>query len=693
MYQRLFLFLYLCLPFAASAQSPAADSAWMMANYTKREVYIPVRDGIRLYTAIYEPKAGGKHPFLLNRSPYSIAPYGEDHYKAFWNTHYMNYLKENYIIVLQDVRGKYMSEGEFMDVRPYNPNKKGKETDEASDTWDVVDWLLKNVKNNNGKVGVWGISYPGYYATMAALSGHPAIKAVSPQAPVTEWFLGDDFHHNGAFMEMNGFSFYSGFGKHRPSPTTKGATGYHPFTSDNYKFYLSMGSLKNLAAALNDSVQFWNELYDHPNYDQWWQDRNTRKWVQHIPSHIATLEVGGLFDAEDCFGAWNLYKAIEKKTDNNNKIVMGPWSHGGWARGAGEYLGNVRFGLKNSEWYQKNVELPFFNYYLLGKGDINKIHEATIFFSGANKWKTFTSWPPEGEHEQAMYMYGDGSLSWNPSSAKEVNVTPTIAEIDATLENRMNYFTKLYGSKEKLEKASGKTINELKNEYREQIKEQMIIQRSIDGGNKNVSYKEYISDPAKPVPYTEGTQTHRTAEYMTDDQRFATTRPDVLVFQTDSLDHDVTLAGPVVADLFASISTTDVDFVVKLIDVFPDNFAYNDTTDGKGNGKGYPMAGYEMLVRGEIMRGRYRNSFEKPEAFVPDQVIEVKYKLPDVAHVFKKGHRIMVQVQSSWFPLADRNPQQFVDIYHCDNKDFVQCDIKLFLSKEHPSKIILPVLK
>ncbi len=626
MKQFLALLCLIATPLGLFAQDHSADSAWMATHYTKKEVYIPMRDGIRLYTAIYEPIAKGKHPILMCRTPYSIAPYGEDKFKAFWNSHYMAYLKENYIMVYQDVRGRYMSEGDFMDVRPYNPNKKGKETDEASDTYDAIDWLLTHVKNNNARVGVFGISYPGYYATMAALSGHPALKAVSPQAPVTEWFLGDDFHHNGVFMEMDAFNFYSGFGKPRPYPTTKGASGYQFTVKDNYKFYLDMGALSNLAAVMGDSMKFWNDMYNHPNYDQWWQDRNTRKFVQYIPPHIATLEVGGLFDAEDCYGAWNLYKAIERKTDNNNKLVMGPWSHGGWARGAGEYLGNVRFGLKNSEFYQNNVEIPFFNHYLLKNGDAFNISEATIFFSGLNRWRSFSQWPPVDEHARPMYLQANGGLSWDKPGASE-------------------------------------------------------------------GYRKYTSDPAKPVPYTQDVHFGRTAEYMTDDQRFAARRPDVLVYQTDSLAHDVTLAGPLVADLFTSISTTDADFVVKLIDVFPDNFTYNDTTDGKGNGKTYPMGGYQMLVRAEIMRGRYRNSFEKPEAFIPGDVTEVEYKLPDVAHVFKKGHRIMVQIQSTWFPLADRNPQQFVDIYKSDNSAFVPCDIKIWSDKDHASRIILPVLR
>jgi uncharacterized protein len=606
----------------------ARDSAWLYKHYNKKEVYIPMRDGKKLFTAIYQPRAAGMHPILFNRTPYSVAPYGEKKYKNFWKTHYMTYFKENYIVVLQDVRGKFMSEGDFEDVRPYDPHLAGKETDEASDTYDAIEWLIKNVKNNNGKVGMWGISYPGFYATMGALSAHPALKAVSPQAPVTEWFIGDDFHHNGAFMEMDAFNFYSGFGKPRRNLTTSFLSGFQYNTKNNYQFYLNNGTLKNLAALMGDSIKFWKELYDHPNYDNWWKARNTRNFAQHIPDHIATLVVGGLFDAEDCFGAWNLYKAIEEKAHNNNKLVMGPWSHGGWARGSGEYLGNVRFGGKNSEWYQQHIEVPFFNYYLLGKGSIDNVKEANIFFTGINKWKTFSKWPPENKENQNVYLEADGSLS-----------------------------------------------------------------RSAPQANDRYGYQKYVSDPAKPVPYAEGIHMGRTAEYMTDDQRFAARRPDVLVYQSEPLQHDLTVAGPVVADLYTAISTTDADFVVKLVDVFPDNFSYNDTIDGPGNGKNYTMGGYQMLVRGEIMRGRYRNSFTRPEAFNPGQITEVKYTLPDVAHVFKKGHRMMVQVQSSWFPLADRNPQQFVDIYHCDESDFCPAQVKIYSSEEHPSKIVLPVLR
>lgn len=617
-------------PFVATAQSAKnADSAWLLSHYTKQEVYIPMRDGKKLYTTIYAPKSDKEqHPILMNRTPYSIAPYGETKFKAFWTNHYMSYFRKEYIIVLQDVRGKMMSEGEYVDVRPYNPNKKNNDIDEASDTYDAIEWLLKNVKNNNGNVGIFGISYPGFYATMGALSQHPAMKASSPQAPVTEWFIGDDFHHNGALMVMDAFNFYSSFGKPRPKPTTTYSSGFQYYTKDAYKFYLETGPIKNLAKLMGDSVEFWKDLYAHPNYDQWWQVRNTRKYVQHIPDGVATLVVGGLFDAEDCFGAWELYKSIERKAHNNNKLVMGPWSHGGWSRNSGEYLGNVRFGSNTAKWYQENLEIPFFEYYLRGKGDINKIPEASIFFTGANEWRSFNSWPPTRHTDKEMYLHKNGTLSYTTPSASD---------------------------------RSG--------------------------------YSEYLSDPNKPVPFTDGVITRRTSEYMTDDQRFSSYRTDVLTFTTNVLNKDLSIAGAITANLFTSISTTDADFIVKIIDVFPDKFSYTDSIDGKGNGKDYPMGGYQMLVRGEIMRGRYRNSYEYPEAFTPGRITEVSYKLPDVAHVFKKGHRLMVQIQSTWFPLADRNPQQFVNIYNCDKEDFVSSLIRIYSSANHPSHIVLPVIE
>ena len=617
------LFFLLC-PLLLIAQTDQ-DSAWIRDNYTKVEQYIPMRDGIRLFTAIYLPKdKSEKHPILMTRTPYSCAPYGNEFSSRLWERHWKYYLRENYILVVQDVRGRWMSEGEFEDVRPFNKNKKGNEIDEASDTYDAIDWLVKNLANNNGNVGVFGISYPGFYSTMAAASGHPALKAVSPQAPVTDWFIGDDFHHNGAFFQLDGFRFYSGFGKPRPKPTTVGPSGYDFKIRDNYKFHLENGTLKELATLMGDSVKFWKELYAHPNYDDWWKARDARIAMYNIKP--AMLVVGGLFDAEDCWGAWNLYKAIEKQNPGiDNKIVMGPWSHGQWAGRDGSYLGNIRFGTNTAFWFQNNVEIPFFNYHLKGKGDNPQLPEATIYFSGDNQWKKLEQWPPSNSQPRDIYFGENGMLSWNKPA-------------------------------------------------------------------KSNSFSEYVSDPSKPVPYTEDVHFGRTREYMTDDQRFASRRPDVLVFQTDVLQEDLTLAGPVIANLKVSMSGTDADFVVKIIDVFPDDFRYS-TPNPPGEAARVPMGGYQMLVRGEIMRGKFRNSFTTPEPFKPGKVETVKFELPDVAHTFKKGHRLMIQVQSSWFPLADRNPQKFVNIYEANENDFQKATIKLHHDVVNSSSIRLPVAR
>ena len=610
------------------SQAQEIDSTWVKNNYTKKEVYVTMRDGVRLYTSIYIPKSQTEaHPILITRTPYSCRPYGEDKYAPYWISYKKAYLKEGYIMVTQDVRGRWMSEGKFEDVRPFIANKKGNQIDESSDTYDTIDWLIKNIPNNNGKVGVFGISYPGFYSTMAAASNHPALKAVSPQAPVTNWFIGDDFHHNGAFFQMDAFSFYSalggGFGVPHPKPVKVSPKSVGFPVHDNYKFYMDEGTIKNLTKLTGDTIAFWNEMMEHPNYDDWWQARDARNATKNLKP--AMLWVGGLFDAEDCWGAWNAYKAAEENNPGKafNKIVEGPWYHGQWSRSIGKHLGNIWFGANTSEYYQQHFEIPFFNYFLKGKGDISQIAEANVFISGANQWKSFQQWPPSRKIDKAIYLQSGGKLSENKPAS----------------------------------------------------------------GN---SFSEYISDPAKPVPYEEDVHFRRTREYMTNDQRFAARRPDVLVFKTDTLTEDVTVTGNVIADLMTSISTTDADFVVKIIDVFPDNFQYTDDEIKEQNN--YPMGAYQMLVRGEVFRGRYRKSYEHPAAFTPGKVEEVKFELPSIAHCFKKGHRIMVQIQSSWFPLVDRNPQQFVDIYHCNASDFVKSDIKIYHDTKNASKIILPVL-
>lgn len=613
---------------AALAQNNPANEQWIRDNYIKTERMVPMRDGKKLFTSIYAPKdQSKKHPILLNRTPYSCAPYGEDKISPrLAGSYLVEYLKKGYVYVQQDVRGKWMSEGEFVDVRPFNPNKKtNNDVDEASDTYDAIDWLVKNIPGNNGNVGVFGISYPGFYSTMASLSNHPALKAVSPQAPVTDWFMGDDFHHNGAFFLMDGFNFYKGFGIYRPQPSAKSNGKPYQITNpDNYDFYLKTGPLKNFAKLMGDSIAFWKDLYAHPNYDAWWKARNVRNFLTNVQP--AMLTVGGLFDAEDCFGAWAVYKAIEKQSPKtDNRVVMGPWVHGGWSRTDGSFLGNVRFGSNTSEWYQQHIEIPFFEYHLNNNKTeaFEQLPEASVFNTGKNEWMKFETWPPVNLNTRGIYLAENGHLSWNRPG-------------------------------------------------------------------KYNSFTSYTSDPAKPVPYTEDVHTGRTREYMDDDQRFAARRPDVVTFEIP-IDEDLTLAGPVVADLKVSISTTDADFVVKLVDVFPENFKYDSAM--KGSNQPYIMGGYQMLVRGEIMRGRFRNSFEQPAAFTPGRVETVKFTLPDVAHTFKKGHKLMIQIQSSWFPLADRNPQQFVDIYKAGEQDFIKSEIKIHHDAANASQIILPVLK
>jgi len=591
----------------------------LMDKYEKKEVYITMRDGVKLFTSIYSPKNNNvQHPILLNRTPYNIEPGGQVNFN-FYMQLYSRYTDEEYIMVFQDVRGRYMSEGKFEDIRPVIPVKKGnKDIDETTDTWDTVDWLVKNVNNNNGRVGIFGISYPGFYSTMGIINAHPAVKAVSPQAPVTAWFIGDDFHHNGAFFLQDCFNFYYSNGRQFKTPTRRGFPGFVYPEPDNYNFFLSLGPIRNIAPLyLGDSIKFWNDAFAHPDYDSFWKARDPRQYLKNVTPAVMT--VGGWFDAEDLYGALNTYKAIETQNPpaTRNFLVMGPWSHGQWAFGAGKNLGNIYWGLDANERYIR-LEKDFFNYYLKEKGQSAPV-EATIFVTGSNEWKDFTEWPPKNITAKNLYFHSSEKASFSSPSGK-------------------------------------------------------------------AEYDEYCSDPMNPVPYTEDVHTNRTEAYMTDDQRFASRRPDVMVYQTDFLTEDITVTGPVVADLFVSTTGTDADYVVKIIDVFPSDFKYEDE-DTK-----YPMGGYQMLVRGEVFRGKYRNSFEKPEAFVPGKITEVKYQIPDIAHTFKKGHRIMVQVQNSWFPLADRNPQKFVNIYKCSEADFQKATQRIYRDAANASHITLSIL-
>ncbi len=621
--------LLIVIPVSLKAQNP--DSAWIRENYHKMEVRIPMRDGVKLFTSIYIPNdTTADHPILMERTPYSCWPYGVNNFRHFWNSYWTAYFREEYIIVLQDVRGRWLSEGKFEDMRPYIPDKKGNETDESSDAYDAIDWLVKNIPHNNHRVGVLGISYPGFYATMAAASNHPDLMAVSPQAPCTNWFIGDDMHHNGAFFEMDEFDFDIGWGFERsyPSPTIFPPRPMHFDTQDNYKFFLDEGALKNLYQLTGDTVEFWKQIFSHPDYDEWWRKRDARRATRNL--HPAMLWVGGLFDAEDCWGAWNSYFSTEKDNPGKkfNKLVMGPWYHGEWAGNDGTYLGDINFGSNTSTWYQQNVEIPFFNYYLKGEGSLQDLPEVTVFVTGSDEWKKFNHWPPKETENKPLFLTDSGKLTWKKPDLKN-------------------------------------------------------------------SFSEYVSDPSKPVPYISKIHFERTRDYMDGDQRFAERRPDVLAFKSGILDQDVTVTGNVVADLLTSLSTTDADFIVKLIDVFPDRLTGEEEKlyAGKDPEDIYPMEGYEMMVHAEIMRGRYRNSLEKPEPFVPGKIERVKFSIGNIAHTFKKGHRIMIQIQSTWFPLVDRNPQKFVDIYHCSDSDFQKADIRIYHDKDAASRIILPILK
>ncbi|MES2828300.1 MAG: CocE/NonD family hydrolase [Bacteroidota bacterium] len=610
-----------CTSFSVYAQNP--DSVYVRDHYTKIEQSIPMRDGVKLFTAIYIPKdVTKKFPFLINRTPYTVAPYGTEKYKTSLGN-FPAMMREGFIFVYQDVRGRWMSEGTFDDIRPQLSNKKGaKDIDESTDTYDTIDWLVKNIKNNNGKAGIYGISYPGFYSTTSLPGAHPALKAVSPQAPVTDWFQGDDFHHNGVLFLMDAFSFMTTFGVPRPTPITpdKGPKGFKFPIPDNYKFYLESGSVKNLKDKyFADSIRFWNNLFAHPDLDTFWKARNVQPHLTNVKP--AVMVVGGFFDAEDAYGTFSTYKSIEKQNPNaNNILVMGPWYHGGWVRSTGSFFGDIEFGQQTSFQYQERYELPFFKHYLKGIGDFNPA-EANIFITGSNEWKQFSAWPPKETESKTFYLQPNGKLGYDK------------------------------------------------------------IQRTD-------SWDEYVSDPNSPVPYQDGIQAKRTREYMIDDQRFASRRPDVMVYKTDVLTEDITLTGPVLANLVVSTTGTDADYVVKLIDVYPE-----DALAPVPNPKNLLMGGYQMLVRGEIMRGKYRNSFEKPEAMTPGMITSVNYALPDVGHTFRKGHRIMIQIQNSWFPLADRNPQKFMNIYEAESVDFQKATHRIFHDVNNASSITVNILK
>jgi putative CocE/NonD family hydrolase len=605
-----------------AASLAAQGLEYVKANYTKYEHRIAMRDGKRLFTSVYIPKdSTKKYPILLNRTPYSVAPYGADQYKADIGPSPL-FAKDGFIVVYQDVRGRNMSEGEFVNMTPHRPAKSGSaEVDESSDTFDTIDWLLKNLPGHNGRVGTWGISYPGFYAAAGMIDAHPALKLASPQAPITDWFTGDDFHHNGALFLPHAFNFLISFGQPRPEPSLPNRTNFDHKTPDGYKFFLDLGPMYNANERfMKNNVQFWTDMMKHPNYDEFWQSRNLRPHLKNIQPTVLTI--GGFYDAENLYGALQVFKNVEKQGfSKENRIVMGPWFHGGWSRDAGASLGDISFNAKTSEWYREKVELPYFKHILKDAPD-PKLPKALMFESGSNVWRHYDAWPPKESATKSLYFHPNGKLSFTPQA---------------------------------------------------------------EAGQ---AFDEFLSDPAKPVPYIPQVSNRMTREYMVMDQRHASTRPDVLTYVTDELEQDVVLAGPVSPSLLFSTTGTDADVVVKLIDVFP-----NDFPDPTPNPAGVAMGGYQMMVRGDVFRARFRDGFSSPKAFSPGKAEKVTWTLPDINHSFRKGHRIMVQIQSTWFPLVDRNPQKFVpNINEARESDFQKANHRLWRSKELPSSLSVTVL-
>ncbi len=604
---------------------------YVKAHYTKYEFRIPVRDGVHLFTSVYVPKDQSRlWPILMDRTPYSVAPYGEDVYKPKLGPS-DEFEKAGYIFVYQDVRGRYESEGKFVEMRPHIDKKSGpNDVDESSDTYDTVEYLLKHVPGNNGNVGIWGISYPGFYTSASIIDSHAAIKAASPQAPMTNLFLGDDAYHGGAFMLAANFGFYTSFKPFaEPGKPPKVRVPFDMGTPDGYAFYLKAGPTSNLDKVYlkSENPLFSDQLY-HDTFDSYWKARDLSRHMHNI--HCAVMTVGGWYDAEDLSGPWRTYRAIEKDNPGTpNTIVEGPWVHGGWAGGDGDRLGDVEFHAKTGEFFRKEIQFAFFEFYLKGKGQAPP--EAYMFETGTNVWRKYDQWPPKGAAPKMLYFQTGGKLGFDPPTA-----------------------------------------------------------------NGNQAYDQYVSDPARPVPFADYTTDTVPQRYMVDDQRWAARRPDVLTYMTDPLKEDVTIAGPISPRLKISSSGTDSDFVVKLIDVYPDDYPdAPDATSGNKRILGAPplhMGGYQQLLRGEPMRAKFRSSWEKPEPLSPGKVTEVDFEMPDLDHTFRAGHRIMVQVQSSWFPLVDRNPQTFVDIPGAKPEDFKAATERVFRGANAASGVEILVL-
>jgi putative CocE/NonD family hydrolase len=624
-------------PPANAAPTTAERAAFIRENYTKFEYRIPMRDGVKLFSSVYVPKDvfsdGKTYPILMQRTGYSVAPYGVDLYRTNLGPSDL-FEREKFIFVYQDVRGRFMSEGDFITIRPHKPVKNGpKDTDESTDTYDTVDWLVKRVPGNSGKVGMWGVSQPGFYATAGMIDAHPALVAVSPQAPVTDYYMGDDVYHNGAFMLAHRFGFYMGFRNREGDPAPPPRTLPFDFeTPDGYDFYLGMGSLANADEKYFKHKQpMWNMNIEHTAYDAEWQSRAIWKYLKAIKP--AVMLVGGWYDTEDPQGLLRQFDFMQKNTPPAAMLVMGPWNHGGFARGDGDRLGNINFGAKTGPYYREHIELPFFLYHLKGRGD-GKFPKAWVFQTGMNQWRRFDAWPPREAQPTDLFLAAHGALAWS---------------------------------------------------------------RPEEAG-----FEEYLSDPNKPVPYVGSIVLRILSSYMTEDQRFAATRPDVLVFKSEPLDHDVSVFGPIQVDLKVSTSGTDSDFDVKVIDVFPHDYPdYNSPAQAAPAAPSgappavnpSPMGGYQELIRGEPFRGKFRQSFEKPVPFDPNKPDRITFYLPDIAHTWRQGHRIMVQVQSSWFPLTDRNPQKFMEIPKAPSNDFHKAFERVYFGGADGSRIQLRVIE
>jgi putative CocE/NonD family hydrolase len=608
-------------------QPPKED--YVKAHYTKYEYRIPMRDGKRLFTSVYVPKDSSQaYPMLMDRTPYSVAPYGEDQYKQQLGPS-DEFEKAGYVFVYQDVRGRYMSEGDFLEMRPHIDVKKSpSDVDDSSDTYDTIEFLLKHVPNNNGKVGIWGISYPGFFTSASIIDSHPALKAASPQAPMTDLFMTDDAYHGGAFMLAANFGFYSAFKPFaEPAPPSTTPDPFDFGTPDGYAFYLRAGSTRELNRRyLHDANPLFTDQMTHTTYDDYWKARDLSRHMKNIK--CAVMTVGGWFDAEDLSGPFKTFHAIDGNNPGiANSLVIGPWVHGGWARTEGDHLGDIQFAAATSEYFRAKIQFPFFEYYLKGKG--TGLPKAWVFETGTNVWRQYDAWPPAKAVARTLYLHAGGKLSFDPPSEKETD------------------------------------------------------------------QDEYVSDPMHPVPFVDYMATAVPQRYMTDDQRFASRRLDVLAYQTEPLEEDVTLSGPVSPRLKIASSGTDSDFVVKLIDVYPDNFPDNEPVDTSKRIIDKPpvrMGGYQQLVRGEPMRAKFRNSWEKPEPLEPGKMVEVNFSMPDINHTFRKGHRIMVQIQSSWFPLVDRNPQTFTDVPNARPEDFKRATEQVFHRKNAASGVEVMVL-